>query len=109
MSVLNNPEVPEVAPADRAARQIRQQARATFQQLASTFNQTSRQFWSNPQATPAEIAAALGTDAAEVFALHGRLGAMLTAVRPEAIAEGVALVGQFSINADGTVTITTPE
>jgi len=108
MSILNNPEVPEVAPADRAARQIKQQARSTFQQLANTFNQTSRQFWSNPQATPAEIAAALGTDAAEVFSLHGKLGAMLSTVKPEAIAEGVALVGQFTVNADGTVTITTP-
>jgi len=108
MSILN-PSSPELSHAERAARALRSQARATFQQLASTFNATCRQFWANPNATPAEIAAALGTDAAEVFALHGRLGAMLTAVRPEAIAEGVALVGQFSVNADGTVTITTPE
>jgi len=108
MSVLNNPAPADITPADRAARQIKDRARETFRQLADTFNQTSTHFWSHRKATPAEIAAALGTDAAEVFALHGKLGAMLATVKPEAIAEGQAVVGQFTVNADGTVTITSP-
>lgn len=108
MSILNQPATPEAPPADRIAAQLKQKARMTFQQLASAFNQTAKNFWANPQAAPAEIAASLGTDAAEVFALHGKLGAMLVTVKPEAIAEGVAVVGQFTVNADGTVTIITP-
>jgi hypothetical protein len=73
--------------------------------MVVAFNQGSKQFWNNPQASPSQIASALGTDAKEVFELHAKLGALLVQVRPEAIQEGLALVGQFTYNEDGTVTI----
>jgi len=37
--------------------------------------------------------------------LHGKLGALLASVKPEAVADGVSVVGQFTMNEDGTVTI----
>ena len=67
-------------------------------------------FWQNPQGlTPDEIAAALGTNAQEVFALHYKLGQLIGSVKPEAIAEGFSLVGEFTYNEDGSVTVVHPE
>ena len=59
--------------------------------------------------TPDEIAAALGTNAQEVFALHYKLGQLIGSVKPEAIAEGFSLVGEFTYNEDGSVTVVHPE
>lgn len=105
MSVLDKPIVNELTPAMRQANQIKQNVRLTFQNMLTSFNNGSRQFWNNPQASPSEIAAALGTDAKEVFELHARLGALLSQVKPDAIQEGLSLVGEFTYNEDGTVTI----
>jgi len=108
MSVLDTPVVNEITPAQRQANQIKQNVRQTFQSLVVAFNNGARQFWRNPQATPSQIAAALGTDAVEVFQLHAKLGALLADVRPAAIQEGASVVGQFTYNADGTVTVIPP-
>lgn len=108
MGLLDNQNTSEVPAAERVARQIKQQARMTFQQLVQVFNHGAQSFWSNTRATPVEIAAALGTDAKEVFELHGKIGALLASVKPDAIATGMAVVGEFSYNADGTVTVADP-
>lgn len=108
MSILDNPVVNEITPAIRQATQIKQSARMTFQGLIEVFNKGSKQFWKNPQASPSQIAAALGTDAVEVFELHAKLGSMLAQIRPDAIQEGLSVVGQFTCNQDGTVTIVPP-
>lgn len=108
MSVLDTPVVNEITPAQRQANQIKQQVRTAYQSMVVAFNQGAKQFWRNPQASPSQIAAALGTDAVEVFQLHAKLGALLADVRPSAIQEGASVVGQFTYNADGTVTITPP-
>jgi hypothetical protein len=107
MSILNQPQVPEVDPAVRAANMLKNQARQTFQQMAMAFNQGANNFWKNPRVTPAEISVALGTDAKEIFELHAKLGTLLASIKPESIAEGASAVGQFTMNEDGTVTITT--
>ena len=66
-------------------------------------------FQQNPQGlTPDEIAAALGTNAQEVFALHYKLGQLIGSVKPEAIAEGASIVGEFNYNEDGSVTVVHP-
>lgn len=108
MGILDNLNVPEVTPAERVAQQLKQQARMTYQQLVQVFNQGAQTFWKNPRVKPSEITAALGTDAKEVFELHGKIGALLATVNPEAIAAGAAVVGEFSYNADGTVTVVDP-
>lgn len=106
MSILNEPSVPQIDPAIRAANMLKNQARQAFQSMVMTFNQGSRNFWRNPMATPTEIASCLGTDAKEIFELHAKLGALLASVQPESIAEGASVVGSFTMNEDGSVTIT---
>lgn len=104
MSLLNAMPQP-IPPADRLAAAFREHARNTYQQLIRTFNGTAQEFWRNSQATPQEIAAALGTDAVEVFQLHAKIGALIADVDPTTIAAGLAVVGEFVYNEDGTVEI----
>ena len=107
MSILDNDIViaPE-PPAKRAARNLIHQARSTYIQMVHIFNQGSRNFWANNNgATPVEIAAELGTNAKEVFELHYKLGQFIASIKPEAVIEGNNLVGNFTMNDDGTVTI----
>lgn len=106
MSVLNPPSVNPVPAGQVVAERLKQQARQTFQQLVMAFNQGARAFWKNNDATAEEICEALGTDAKEIFELHGKIGALLASVKPEAIAAGAAVVGTFTYNNDGSVTIT---
>jgi hypothetical protein len=106
MGVLDNNEIPVTIPVpEKIARQIKAEARSAFKDMADAFNKGSKLFWSNSRATPAEIAAALGSDAKEIFELHGKLGALIASVKPEAITEGSSVVGSFTTNEDGSVTI----
>jgi hypothetical protein len=105
MSILN--PIPTATPdyAALAADKIREHAQQTFQTITHAFNNGAKLFWQHPRVTPLEIAAALGADAKEVFELHGKLGALIASVKPEAIAPGMAVIGGFTYNADGTVTV----
>lgn len=105
MSILQpTPGAPTPAP-EQLANQLRQNCRATFAHLVSSFNENARLFWQSPAATPSQIADALGADAAEMFALHAAVGRLLAEVSPSSIAAGAAAVGQFEVNSDGTVTV----
>jgi hypothetical protein len=111
MSILdnNNPIVPQIPKEKMAANRLIQMTRQTYQQMVQAFNQGAKTFWANGMgASPAEIAAELGNDAKEVFELHSKLGQLIASVKPEAIAEGTSLVGNFTMNEDGTVTILEP-
>lgn len=103
MSILNQPK--PITPADRAANELKNSARQTFYSMVASFNNGSKNFWKNASATPEQIAQSLGADAKEIFELHAKLGALIASVKPEAIAEGSNIVGDFTINDDGTVTI----
>jgi hypothetical protein len=108
MSILdNNPQTP-VDKAVRVANTIKGTTRQTFQMMTNAFNMGSKNFWNNPHATPIQIATALGTDAREVFELHYALGQLIGAVKPEAIETGLSVIGQFTMNEDGTVTVIEP-
>jgi hypothetical protein len=112
MSILDNnrPDRLEVPRAKMAANRLIQMTKQTYNQMVQSFNQGAQVFWKNGMgASPAEIAAELGTDAKEVFELHHKLGQLIATVKPEAITEGVGLVGDFTMNDDGTVTVTEPE
>lgn len=112
MSILDNnrPDRVEVPKAKMAANRLVSQARNTYQQMVQSFNQGAKMFWQNGMgASPSEIASELGSDAKEVFELHYKLGQLIASVKPEAISEGVSLVGNFTMNEDGTVTVTVPE
>jgi hypothetical protein len=112
MSILdnNNNIRPMVPPEKMAANRLIQMTKQTYSQMVQAFNQGSRTFWANGMgATPEAIAIELGTDAKEVFELHSKLGQLIATVKPEAIVEGSNLVGDFTMNEDGTVTVVLPE
>jgi hypothetical protein len=104
MSILDNSSSQKPVPEIIAAN-IKVTARQTFQSMVRAFNTGSQIFWNNPRATPSEIAAALGNDAKEVFELHYALGQLIANIKPESISSGLGLIGQFTMNEDGTVTI----
>lgn len=106
MSILERSNQPvEPAPAERVARDMVRQTKEIYDGLVGAFNEGAKNFWQHPRATPQDIAAALGTDAKEVFELHAKIGAFIASINPGAIAPGQAVVGQFSYNADGSVTV----
>ena len=110
MSILDNSTQQVSSPAKIAASQLIRQAQSTYRNMVQVFNQGSKIFWNNSLgASPEDIANELGTDAKEVFELHYKLGQLIASVKPEAISEGVALVGNFTMNEDGTVTVIAPE
>jgi hypothetical protein len=109
MSILDNGPGNLVPPATRVANQLVNMTVRSYQQMVDTFNRGAIMFWQNPQGlTPDEIAAALGTNAQEVFSLHYKLGQLIGSVKPEAIAEGFSAVGEFTYNEDGSVNIVVP-
>ena len=112
MSVLNK-DLNELRPdpAKRAARDLLRQTQHTFEMMSNAFNEGAMRFWqNNDSATPEQIALELGTDAVEVFQLHAKLGALLAEVNPESVQHGLEVVGNFTMNEDGTVTVLpTPE
>ena len=110
MSILDNAPGNLVPPATRVANQLINMTVRSYQQMVDTFNRGSIMFWQNPQGlTPDEIAAALGTNAQEVFQLHYKLGQLIGSVKPEAIAQGLSVVGQFTYNEDGSVNVVHPD
>jgi hypothetical protein len=107
MSILDS--VGENSVADQVSSRIKNQTKQTFQNMVNAFNEGSKIFWQNPRGlTPVQIATALGTDAREVFELHYALGQLIGAVKPEAIETGLSVIGQFTMNEDGTVTVIEP-
>jgi len=109
MSILDG-EVNSRPPAEvMAAERLVRMTKNTFDQMVMAFNEGSNLFWTNRMgATPEAIAQELGTNAAEVFALHGKLGSLISEVKPESIADGLSVVGEFTMNEDGTVTVIPP-
>ena len=89
-----------------SAQEIINQTRQTFDQMSQSFNDGATLFWNNPYGvSPSEIAEYLGNDAVEIFRLHYALGQFLASIKPDSISRGLSLVGQFTMNDDGTVTI----
>lgn len=109
MSILDGSPNTQPSPGEQAAERLKRITKNTYDQMVMAFNDGAEIFWSNRMgATPEEVGAALGSDAGEIFALHAKLGALIGGVKPEAIAHGLSVVGDFTINEDGTVTIIPP-
>lgn len=108
MSLLDPTTVDTPDMATRVANQLKQNARNTFRNLVATYTSGAKAFWQNPAATPAQIADALGTDGVELFQLHAKIGALLAEVKPESVTEGNAVVGEFTYNPDGSLTVGSP-
>jgi hypothetical protein len=106
MSILNDESQNLPQPAEIAAQRLVHITKQTYNQMVIAFNQGSEIFWNNGNgATPEQIAIKLGTNAKEIFELHYMLGQLISNIKPESIQEGVSLIGQFTMNEDGTVTI----
>lgn len=106
MSVLDREFNDEPEPAKMASRRLIMMTKHSFDQMVNNFNEGARVFWQNPRgASPEDIAKELGTDAKEVFELHYKLGQLIGSVKPDSITEGNSLVGNFTMNEDGTVTV----
>lgn len=98
------------APAKMAANRLVQITKQTYNQMVQAFNQGSQIFWKNGMgASPEDIASELSVNAKEVFELHYKLGQLIASIKPEAISEGLSVIGNFTLNDDGTVTIISPE
>lgn len=111
MSILDKqPNRDLIPPATRIANQLINMTIQSYNQMVDSFNRGSILFWNNPQGiTPEQIAAELGSNAQEVFQLHYKLGELIGSIKPERIAEGLSVIGQFSYNEDGSVNIIEPE
>jgi hypothetical protein len=112
MSILDKNIDMQPDPVQESANRLIMMTKHTFNQMVNRFNEGSRIFWENPRGvSPEAIAEKLGSDAAEVFMLHYKLGHLISEVKPEAISYGLSVIGNFTMNEDGTVTVitTTPE
>lgn len=107
MSVLDKDLSDNRPPAaERTAMDLLRTTKQTFEFMTMAFNRGAQQFWNNNDgASPQEIADALGTDAAEMFQLHAKLGQLLGEVKPDSIVEGLSYVGTIVYNEDGTVQV----
>lgn len=109
MSILNEPNINPPTLAETTAYNIKNQALTIYKEMVNAFNSGSKYFWQNPNGlSPSEISQALGTEAREIFELHYALGQLINNIKPEAIVEGWSVIGQFTMNEDGTVTIIEP-
>lgn len=108
MSILDN-LTSNSNPPKMIANNIINQTRNTYLQMVRAYNEGTKIFWQNQNGiTPTEIATELGNNAKEVFQLHYALGQLLNSIKPEAIASSLEMIGQFTMNDDGTVTINPP-
>ena len=113
MSLLTHPE-PADAEADRIRAAILGLSRRTFAAMIDAQRQGIDLLWLGREQglhglTPQEVCDALGEDAAQVFQFHGALTDFLM---QQATADGVSVdvaipPYAFTLNADGTVTVST--
>lgn len=108
MSILDNNNPPQDI-SIQISNRIINQTKQTFNNMVNAFNNGAKLFWQHPRGlSPSQIAQALGNNAKEVFELHYALGQLINNIKPEAITEGLSVIGQFTMNEDGTVTIIEP-
>lgn len=105
MSILDK----EIGQEDNAvvvARDVLRVFKELYNHMLEKYRHGTNLYWRNSKATPQEIADVFGTDAVEVFQNHYALGQLLASLNPEEVAEINQAVGNFTMNEDGTVTIT---
>ena len=105
MSVLNQEITMEDPKSERAAKELLFSTKRTYEGMVMSFNRGSMNFWNLSPEDRQGVLDILGTNAREVFELHGKLGALLAEINPEKIQEGLAVVGAFTYNEDGTITL----
>jgi hypothetical protein len=102
MSIIDK-QTNEPTAAQRAADGIVWTAKTLFSRNKDALRTGLDLFWRNPNATPHEVADALGTDAVSAFAETARLIAFLEATKPGCTADITSVIGTWTANEDGTV------
>ena len=100
LSRREQPNTPE-----EISESLKTQAKNIYNNMVGVFNRGSKMFWDNPNATPEQIAAVLGKDAKQLFELHYKLGQLISTVNAADISQGASVIGEFTMNEVGTVTI----
>jgi hypothetical protein len=95
---------PIVTPAQRKAAQLKQFPAAQFNQLLTAWKQQVSLLWDDQD--PQAILDVIGTDGAELFTLSASLAAFLESQKEDCTAATLAKVKPFTVEQDGSVTIT---
>ena len=110
MSILNTTQAPELTRPERKSRRVKQGAKQLADQLISGWEQSFDAIWSDED--PAAVLAALGEDAAEIFALSAATVQLFAAILPSRRPDDWARIAAkaqgmpaTTANPDGTVTI----
>jgi hypothetical protein len=94
----------DVVAATRIVSSANQLNKAMTANYVSSYNAV----WHNPTATPEQVVAALGTNAAKVFQLSVALCTLLVQAGATDIPTSVPTGWTYVVNADGTVVLTAP-
>jgi hypothetical protein len=112
MSILKQNHSNPVSPALRATTQIKNRAARLAETIIREWEHGFDALWNNPQATPAEVLAELGTDAAEVFELSAATVQFMAAILSGRLDEKLAAIQAkieakpaTTVHEDGSVTI----
>lgn len=106
-NIKNNIQTPEVS-LDRAkskADHLKSAVVNTYESICGIFNDGAQTFWASTDCSPQQIADELGTNASGIFYLHARLGELLYSIDPDSVTPGMSVVGQYSNNEDGSITV----
>lgn len=112
MSILGQQHNDPVSPALRATTQIKNRTARLAEHIIREWGHAFDALWNNPRATPEEVLAELGTDAAEAFELSGETVKFMAAILPDrmdaewaSIQAKIAAKPATTVHEDGTVTI----
>lgn len=97
----------QLTPAQQAANTVVQIISQTFQIRVQNFKRASSAVWNNPNATPMDVVAAMGTQAVAIFTASGQEATLLNMFLPSlnlptTIPAGFAFVS----NPDGSAVLT---
>lgn len=95
----------QVSEAEIVASNLISEAVGLYNHIRETYSTGTSRFWKNPHATPQDIASALGTNAKELFLLHYQIGQLLNSINPGSVDNVNSVIGSFTMNDDGTVSI----
>ena len=103
---LNLINPPQLTPAEQVLLLMQQTDEEVLSFVAIKAREAFSSFWRNESATPAEIAAALGTNAAAVFARHAATVQYLLTQSPGVLApEDYTPPIPYRLETDGSLTI----
>ncbi len=113
MGIINTNPTPPPPPTPAqqlaaAAQNFQARINNQYQQNAGLFAQLAAFVWANNYFTPQQVFDAFGTNAADLFKCAAAFEAMVAAYTGTAPASPVPAGWAYTLNADGTVTVTGP-